>query len=633
MCGMGVKLSDQALEEIKSRTDLCEIVSSHGVEVRSMRGGHWACCPFHHEKTPSFKIDPDKGFYYCFGCQKHGDAITFLQEMDGLSFMDAVSNLADRCGVRLDLAADDPEYALRKRLLALMAGMAEFYGRSLGSLSEAKIARDYLAARDLPEDAVRDFSIGYAPDGAAKVLEWAKKNSFTVDELDAAGIMKKGSRPGEAPYHRFSGRLMFTIRDRQGRAVAFSGRQLVENRNSGKYVNSPETAIFKKSAVLFGFDRAAGNIARAPRREAIVCEGQIDTIRLHVCGFPTAVASQGTAFTETHARMLSRVADAAFLVFDDDAAGHKATIKTAAHLLAQGMPVRAVSLPDGHDPDSFLRERGADAFRECLAKAESIVSYQIRTARLEEENPDGVEAVARIAKSVLSTIGACPNAVMKAKMTEEAASLLRLPVAAVTEELSKAGAAGRAAPAAASPPKASPSREIVPKAEDAGRAAKPSTLEMSFMKFLFSSPRGETLKDSVSRLFPPEAFAHWFTRSFVEAWLRENAGDEGAFAGFQCSLDSVSAPWLDEIIETSRALARAHDDETSSVREFARGVWRAKAISERDAIPVRGGDGADMKRLEYTLLAKRLATAPWKAAEEAMAQMMKTSMKGEQKWT
>ena len=620
---MGSKFTEQVLEEIKARTDLCDLISSHGVEVRRMRGGHWACCPFHHEKTPSFKIDPDKGFYYCFGCQKHGDAIRFLMDMDGLSFMDAVSNLADKCGVRLDVS-DDPAYAMRKRLYAVMAGVAEFYRNSLERLSEAAIARDYLASRDLAGDAARDFSIGYAPEGWAKILEWAKKNSFTPEEFEAAGIIKLGSRPGESPYHRFSGRLMFPIRDKQGRVVAFSGRQLVENKNSGKYVNSPETAIFKKSSVLFGFDRASGNIARSPRREAIVCEGQIDTIRLHISGFPVAVASQGTAFTETHAKMLSVVADAALLVFDDDAAGHKATVKTAALLLAEGIPVRAVSLPDGHDPDSFLRERGADAFRECLAGAESIVSYQIRTGRLAEERPDSVEAVARMAKNVLATVGGCPNAVMKAKMVEEAASLLKLPVAAITEELSKIGSSPRQ-PAAATPP-AVPPRET-PVAIDAGRSARPGALEMSFMKFLFSSPRGEATRSAVSSLFPPEAFTHPFTRAFVAAWLKETGGDEAAFADFQCSLDSVSVPWLDEIIETSGSLASAHDDETSAIREFARGVWRAKAIAERDAIPARGGDGADMKRLEYTLLAKRLATAPWEAAKDAIDKIAKTSMK------
>ena len=618
-------VSEQILEEIKARTDLCDLVSSHGVEVKRMRGGHWACCPFHHEKTPSFKIDENKGFYYCFGCQKHGDAIRFLMDMDGLSFMDAVSNLADKCGVRLDVA-DDPEYAMRKRLYAAMAGVAEFYRHSLERLSEAALARDYLASRDLAGDAARDFSIGYAPDGSAKILEWAKKNSFTPEELDAAGVVKLGSRPGEAPYHRFAGRLMFPIRDKQGRVVAFSGRQLVENKNSGKYVNSPETAIFKKSSVLFGFDRAAGNIARSPRREAIVCEGQIDTIRLHVSGFPVAVASQGTAFTQTHAKMLSRVADAAYLVFDDDAAGHKATVKTAALLLAEGMPVRAVSLPDGHDPDTFLRERGADAFRECLAGAESIVSYQIRTGRLAEERPDSVEAVARLAKNVIATVGGCPNAVMKAKMVDEAASLLKLPVAAVAEELSKTGAPRREASV---PPPAPATPRETPQAVDAARAARPGSLEMSFMKFLFSSPRGEKIRSEVAGLFPPGAFAHPFTRAFVAAWLKETAGDEAAFADFQCSLDSVSAPWLDEIIETAGSLAAAHSDETSAMREFARGVWRAKALAERDAIPARGGDGADMKRLEYTLLAKRLATAPWEAAKDAIGRIAESTKKGE----
>ncbi|MBR7180457.1 MAG: DNA primase [Kiritimatiellae bacterium] len=631
-----MQVGANTLEEIKSRIDLCDLLSSHGVDVKRMRGGYWACCPFHHEKTPSFKIDPDKGFYFCFGCQRHGDAITFLMENDGLSFTEAVANLAEKCGVRLDLGADDPQAGLRKRLFAVMAAAARFYRLSLKNLPEAETARRYLASRAIPEEAAEAFSIGYAPEGVRRILDWAKKNGFTEDELDAAGIVKKASSPGDRPYHRFSGRLMFTIRDRQGRAVAFSGRQLVENKNSGKYVNSPETAIFKKSSVLFGFDRAAGSITRAANREAIVCEGQIDTIRLHISGFPVAVASQGTAFTETHAKMLARVADGAYLVFDDDAAGHKATVKTAALLLAEGMSVRAVSLPGGHDPDSFLREKGADAFRDCLASAESIVSFQTRTDALAEREPESVEAVSRMARHVISTIGACPNAVMKAKMLEEAAERLKIPVAALAEELGKSESAGSARRRDAAPqarphgdaPASAAGAKPAAAAADAGSAARPGALEMSFMKYLFSAPDAQSLAAGVKEYFPDGVFANAFTVSFVKAWLAEALGDRGAFATLQCSLTPVTAPWLDEVVAGSGDYAPSHDNDTEALRDFARRMWKAKADALRKSIPASGGNAADLMNLAMT--SKSLASAGWEETKEMISKLRNCHMKGEQ---
>ena len=398
-----VGVSDSVLEDIKSRVDIAELISSYGVQLKHAGSSIKACCPFHNERTPSFSVNQAKGFYHCFGCGESGDAIKFVMKYEGLDFMSAVRKLAEQCGVKIE-EREDPEAGKRKRLFALMAELAQFYHRCLGKMREAQIARDYLAGRDLGEDTQDSFLIGYAPNGVSPILKWAEKYGYTPAELEAAGVIKLPSSPGDLGYHRFSGRLMFPVKDRQGRIVAFSGRQLVERKNSGKYVNSPETAIFKKSKVLFGFDRAAAKIAKSPHREAIICEGQIDTIRLHISGFPVAVASQGTSFTDEHAKMLKTVADAALLVFDDDAAGHKATIRTAAMLLAAGMPVRVVSLPGGEDPDSFLRKKGADEFQQLIDAAESVVSFQCRVEAAKERDPRSIDAVARISNAVLATI-------------------------------------------------------------------------------------------------------------------------------------------------------------------------------------------------------------------------------------
>ena len=330
---------------------------------------------------------------------------------------------------------------------------------------------------------------------------------------------------------------MFTVRDRQGRVVAFSGRQLVEQKNSGKYVNSPETVIFKKSNVLFGFDRASRAIGKDPHCEVIVCEGQIDCIRLHSCGFANAVAGQGTAFTEEHVRMLKRVASQAVLVYDDDAAGHKATVRSARMLLAAEIPVRVVSLPDGDDPDSFLRTKGADAFRALLGKGESIIEFQCRTDQAKEANPKSIDAVARVSKSVLATIATCPSPVLRASMVGEAAQLLGLPSAALSEELAKTKVAPRPAAANADverrmsdddsrqpadgDPRPADDAAAVPKGVEASVAAPPPEREMAFMQFLLANERDAALDGMAGEFLPREVFAHEFTWRFLETWRME----------------------------------------------------------------------------------------------------------------
>ena len=430
-------ITEATLEEIKSRIDLADLIASYGVQVKHAGSSKMASCPFHQDKKPSFSINDAKGFYHCFSCGESGDAIKFVERMEGLSFVEAVKKLADRCGVKIE-ETNDPAAARRSRLFALMAELAAFYHRCLLKTREGEIARKYLASRDLGAEVQEEYLIGYAPAGAATVLKWAEKYGYTPQEMEESGVVRLPSRPGDKGYHRFGGRLMFTIRDKQGRVVGFSGRQLVESKNSGKYVNSPETPIFKKSNVLYGFDKAARAIARSTRHEVIVCEGQIDCIRLQTCGFPNAVAGQGTAFTDEHVRMLKTLAEQVALVYDDDAAGHKATVRSARLCLAVGLPVRVVSLPGGDDPDSFLRTHPADEFRAMLDDAESIVSFQVRTARALERNPDAVDAVNRVVHEVLATIAQCPNAVLRAGMAGEAARATGLPVVALTTELEKA---------------------------------------------------------------------------------------------------------------------------------------------------------------------------------------------------
>ena len=628
---------ENAIEEIRARIDLADLVASYGVAVKHSGVTAKACCPFHREKTPSFHINTAKGLYHCFGCGESGDVIKFVRKQEGLTFIEAVRKLGDQCGVKIEDVKPDKEAGERTRLYAVMAELAQFYHRCLVQTKAACAAREYLEKRELDEKVQEDFLIGYAPEGIVPIEKWAEKHHFTMAELAAAGVVKDADRPGGKGYHRFGGRLMFTVKDRQGRVVAFSGRQIVEKKNSGKYVNSPETLIFKKSKILFGFDRAAANIAKSAHREAIICEGQIDTIRLHICGFPVAVASQGTAFTEEHARLLKKVADAAILVFDDDGAGHKATVRTAALLLAEGMPVRVVSLPGGHDPDSFLRTQGAEAFQALLDKAESIVSFQCRIAQANERTPKSIDAIARVTKAVLGTIASCPSAILRAGMVDEAGHLLGLPVAALTEELKATKPASTLTKSAAvedveeTPEETFGQGNGVVVAEEfaAGRAAEdvvpPPEREFALMEFLFANERNERLDGMVDEFLPGEVFAHEFTRQFVATWRKEVGTDEDLFDSFLSGLGATEQMWFDRIFERANRMNASTLSTTDTLQEFIRHLWEDYLNRRRGNLPAVGDQAAEDERFELTMLIKRLELVKWHDVKDLIHQQL---MKG-----
>ena len=639
---MATGITESTVEEIKARVDLVDLISSYGIQVKTAGSSKKACCPFHHEKTPSFNINENKGFYHCFGCGESGDAIKFVQKMDGLTFVEAVKKLAEQCGVKIE-EKEDPTAGKRKRLLALMAELAQFYHRCLLKAKEAEPARAYLQSRDLGSEVQESFLIGYAPNGIANILRWAEKYGYTPEELSDAGVIKPPRDANDRGYHRFGGRLMFSIRDKQGRVVAFSGRQLVASKNSGKYVNSPETLIFKKSNVLFGFDKAAGNIAKSPHHEAIVCEGQIDTIRLHVSGFPVAVASQGTAFTEEHVRMLKKVADSVVLVFDDDAAGHKATIRTAGLFLAAEMPVRVVSLPGGDDPDSYLRTHPAADFQKLVDNAESIMSFQVRAERAKEANPQSIDAVARMTKAILATIAQSKNAVLKASMVGEAAKLLGLPSAALQEELGKVKlepvkAPSRVSGLASSPDEAQdmghepeegfddegfadPFDEEPMPGEDAAAVTPPPAKELALCEFLMANEYDKTLDGMVGEFLPQRVFAHDFTWKFIETWRQECVEERDLFGAFAETLQGPERAWFDAILLNGGLSQASGMSPTDILQDFVRTLWCERLKRDRGALPASGDVEADMKRMKLSMDLKRLQSVQWHSVKEMIREL------------
>lgn len=624
---MGKGITESTVEEIKARVDLADLISSYGIAVKHAGSSLKACCPFHNEKTPSFHINNSKGFYHCFGCGESGDVIKFVQKMDGLSFVEAVKSLAGRCGVEI-VETVDPEAGKRKRLYALMAELAQFYRRCLLKTREAETARRYLSKRNLDETTQEEFLIGYAPNGMSPMVKWAEKYGYTLAELEAAGVIKPPRDSKDAGYHRFGSRLMFTICDKQGRVVAFSGRQLVANKNSGKYVNSPETAIFKKSNILFGFDKASGFIARSPKREIILCEGQIDVIRLHVCGFKNAVASQGTSFTDEHANMIKRVADCAVLMYDDDAAGIKAAIATAKKLLAKEMPVRVVKLPGGADPDSFLVEHGSAELQRLIDNAQSIIKFQFEAEKAKEGSAASLDALNRISRSILATIASCPSAILQAVMTDEAAKLLSLPGAALSEELSKVASVVKAAPAQtfSEPPEYDVETdedgfsyaddglgadETGSESDDASCRHSPSIMEFAFMEFLMTREYDAEIERASREILPDSVFSSGFTKRFAATWREESLKGEDMFAAFAENLSRYEREWFDKVLLGAGKTEASAMTPIEILHDFARKLWIERLKRERNSTALDAGAESDIRRMKISMEIKRFASGAW----------------------
>ncbi len=618
---MAMGITEAVVEEVKSRIDLSDLIASYGIAVRVAGASKKACCPFHHEKTPSFNINDAKGFYHCFGCGESGDAIKFVMKMESLSFPEAVRKLAARAGVKIE-EKEDPALKKRARLYALLAELAQFYRRCLLQTKEGEGARAYVHERQLSPAVIDDYIIGYAPRGAVNIRRWAAKYGYTDEELEAAGVIKAPQGPGDAGYHRFGGRLIFTIRDPRGRVVGFSARQLVASKNSGKYVNSPETRVFKKSNVLYGFDKAASAITKAKNREAIICEGQIDCIRLQTSGFMNAVAGQGTAFTAEHVRLLKKVADQVVLVYDDDLAGHKATIKSARLCLAFDLPVRVVSLPDGDDPDSFLRAHAAADFQQMLDAAESIMTFQVRAERAKEERPDTVDAVNRITKEILLTIAQCQSPILRATMAREAASLLSLPPEAMEAEVGGVHV---------EPPKLTPKEDeeeiLLPRAvptadetgEDAASAIDPPKEETAFCEFLFGHEQDDdakVVKEIVDTFLPEDVFTHPFTRAFVHVWCDEVAKGEDLLAPWSETLGARDRARFDAILAGQEKVLESALPTTTIAQDFVRSLWEARLKSLRGDLPSSGDAAAEARRMALTMDLKRIRSLRWPAVKE-----------------
>ncbi len=378
------QISKESIEKVLEATDIVDLIGSY-IQVKKAGSQFKALCPFHHEKSPSFTITPSRQYFHCFGCGKGGSAITFIREYENLPFIDAVKKLATRAGIHLVEEASDPKEdqsrRSRGRLLDVHREATTFFHELLMKDPAAQHARDYIKSRGFGAEMAKSWSVGWMPDSPKKFLDWARSQKFTGRELVESGLVKlqNEENPRSGLFVRFQDRLMFPIRNEIGDVIAFSGRQLRENKNSGKYINSPETAIFKKSKVFFGLDRAKKPILK--EKAALLCEGQIDAICCHQLGIAHAIATCGTACTPEHARLLKRYTKNVLICYDADNAGLAATEKAYRAMAPEGLAIRVVEMPVGDDPDSFIKTHGAEAFRKLLESAKEFFDFKLERGK------------------------------------------------------------------------------------------------------------------------------------------------------------------------------------------------------------------------------------------------------------
>jgi DNA primase len=373
------RIAEESIERVAAANDIVEVIGGYFPLKRA--GTSWrALCPFHREKSPSFHVSPQKQAYYCFGCGAGGSVFKFVMEYERVDFATAVRRLAQKAGITIveeaSAPGDDKRRELRGRLLDLHKVAADWFHGNLLRSPAGAAARDYLKSRAVNSDIAKNWHLGYAPDSRDALLKQARAAGFKDHELRASGLFHGGEDKPLAD--RFRQRLMFPIRNDYGEVIAFSGRVLPPSEDPAKYVNSPETPLFTKGRALYGLDKARRPLADAGL--AVVCEGQLDLIRVFESGLQNVVAPQGTAFTPAQARLLKRYADTAVLCFDSDRAGRTAVERSLPILLAAGFGVRVAPLPPGEDPDSLIRKNGAEAFRAVVDAAPDYFDFALDEA-------------------------------------------------------------------------------------------------------------------------------------------------------------------------------------------------------------------------------------------------------------
>lgn len=414
-----VSITKESLEDLRQKVDLVDLLSSY-LDLKKSGAYYKACCPFHQEKSPSFVIQTGSSFYHCFGCRAHGDAIGFLMEHQHLSFIEAVEFLAERYQVALEYDQQVAQDHNKKRLIELLTCANQFFHSHLLHSTDGKEAREYLAARDIDLPFINKFEIGLAPVDGKALVKHLSEQKYTVAEMEDVGLLNQyGSS-------FFYDRITFPIKSAQGAVIGFSARLYKETTQGGKYINSKETFLFKKSNVLFGLNYSRMRLAKG--KKVLIVEGQIDALRLIHLGLNATVAPLGTALTDGHVDKLKQLGvEQAYLAFDSDNAGINAALKSGHLLQKNKITTFIIPMPTGADPDSFLRENGAKGFTELLNKKVDYLSFLVRRLGMETDQNDPANK-SRLIEKIVERVKEWEDPVMVYESLKKVSQLMQIPL-------------------------------------------------------------------------------------------------------------------------------------------------------------------------------------------------------------
>ncbi len=421
----------ETIEQIAAANDIVEVIGSY-FPLKRAGTNLKALCPFHQEKTPSFTVSPSRQTFHCFGCGAGGSVFRFVMDYEHVDFPFAVRKLAARVGIPIvekrGAGDEDRQHEARRTLLKLHAETAEWFHENLVKRESGEAARKYLKKRGITLEIAKRWQLGYAPDEWDAFGSWAREHGYIARDLLTSGLVRTKDEDETAPaqksYDRFRGRIMFPICNDVGEVIGFSGRLLKDEEGTAKYLNSPETPLFRKGNVLFGLDKSKRALIDADC--AIVCEGQLDLITLFEAGITNVVAPQGTAFTEGQARILKRFVSEVVLCFDADAAGQKAAERSLDALLQNDLIVRVAEMPAGQDPDSLVRRDGKEAFEKRIAAARDFFDYWIERETADVDL-DSLGAKMQLARRLAETVARVHDPLMRGEVISKASARLGVP--------------------------------------------------------------------------------------------------------------------------------------------------------------------------------------------------------------
>lgn len=527
------------LDELTARSDIVDVVSRY-VNLKRQGANYFGLCPFHNEKSPSFSVSPDKQIYHCFGCGAGGGVINFVMRAEGLEFRDAVQFLADRCGLKVpqDKTVDPRMARRRERLLALMKDAARFYYDTLWKPEYTPVQR-YFAGRGLTRKTMNRFGLGYAPDSFHATMDAMQKKGYTKDELLDAGLVAK-SEKGNV-YDKFRGRVMFPIIDVRGQVIAFGGRVMDDSKP--KYLNSPETRIFHKGRNLFAL-----NLAKKTQKDYfILAEGYMDVIALHQAGFDSAVASLGTALTDEQARMIARHTKKIVISYDADGAGQAAAQRAIDILKRADLQVHVLRIPGAKDPDEFIKEKGAEAFRRLIERSEGHNAYRLEQIASQFDLTEDDQRIAFVQQAA-HMLAQIPGSVEREVYQGRAAQMAGVSAEAMAVEVKRAmGMLRKRAYSAERRTVRAAAQNAQPKDRTlhypdlrAGRA------EEGILGLIFTDP--SLIAPLAQRLRPEDFSAPVLAKIYARALELERQGAPVAVSGYEGYLDDGELALLSEIL-------------------------------------------------------------------------------------